>query len=640
MKKLLHIILAAVLFILLSLNVNAQSQRLVFSEEFTQASCGPCAAANPAFNTLLGNNVGKITAIKYQASWPGTDPMNTQNPTQVATRVSYYGITSVPIAVMDGAFPPIVVSGSYSGYPGNITQSTINTEYGVPSPFTMNLSHTLSSDGDSIFITCVITCTQALSVTGPLKCHVAITENEIHFTTAPGTNGEKDFYNVMRKMLPSDQGTTLATSWTVGQTQTISFAVPLPTYIYDNSKIAVVAWIQDNSNKNVKQAAFSAPLPMALDAGVTAISNVPFMQCSATFTPHISLKNFGATTLTSATINYKIDNGTPSTQAWTGSLAFGNSVQITLPLITATQGSHTFTASVSSPNGGTDQNSNNNSNTSPFAISLNTASVPLAEGFTGNTFPPANWILYNLDAGATWSRKTGAGGFGSSTSCAKMDFYNSASGNIDDLIIAPVNLSSATVIGMNFNVAYARFSATLFDRLQVQVSTNCGTTWTTVWDKQSTTLATAPDNGTSSFTPTSSQWRAETIDLSSYAGQASVFIKFHAISGYGNCCYVDDINITGVVSVPESINVDNNLNVYPNPFSNSTNVEFTLTQPEKVSASVYNLIGEKVLSVEESSLNAGTHQINVNGNNMTQGVYYLNINIGNSTYTKKLIVVK
>ena len=48
-----------------------QAQRLVLFEEFTQASCGPCASQNPAFNTLLDANATKAVSIKYQTSWPG-----------------------------------------------------------------------------------------------------------------------------------------------------------------------------------------------------------------------------------------------------------------------------------------------------------------------------------------------------------------------------------------------------------------------------------------------------------------------------------------------------------------------------------------------------------------------------------------
>lgn len=226
----------------------AQSQRIVLVEEFTQASCGPCASANPAFNTLLDANPTKVIPIKYQVSWPGTDPMNAQNPTEVATRVSYYGVSGVPYAVMDGN----VVQGA----PSSVTQSNINTEYAVASPFAIVTNFWFNTAQDSIWITCEVTATQATSLTtGRLR--VVMIEKNINFTSPPGSNGEKDFYEVFRKAYPNMNGTPLATSWTNGQKKTVSFKAKIPTYVYKKSEIAIVAWVQDDSNKNVKQAAWS-----------------------------------------------------------------------------------------------------------------------------------------------------------------------------------------------------------------------------------------------------------------------------------------------------------------------------------------------------------------------------------------------
>lgn len=244
MKKTLFTISAAIFSIALS----AQSQRLVLAEEFTQASCGPCASQNPAFNTLLAANTTKVVSVKYQTDWPGVDPMNAQNPATVSNRVTYYGVTGVPNVEMDGN---IVV-----GAPNAITQSNINAEYAVPSPFTMNLAHYFNAAQDSIFIKCEIICSQNNTI-GTGKLRVALVEEQISFTTPPGSNGELDFYNVMRKMYPNANGTSLTSSWTVNQTQIITFAESIPNYIYDFNELAVVAWIQDDVNKNVKQAAFS-----------------------------------------------------------------------------------------------------------------------------------------------------------------------------------------------------------------------------------------------------------------------------------------------------------------------------------------------------------------------------------------------
>ena len=60
----------------------SQSQRTVFIEEFTQASCPPCETTTPALNAVIETNAEKIVQIRYQTSWPGVDPMNADNPTK------------------------------------------------------------------------------------------------------------------------------------------------------------------------------------------------------------------------------------------------------------------------------------------------------------------------------------------------------------------------------------------------------------------------------------------------------------------------------------------------------------------------------------------------------------------------------
>ena len=93
------------LIIALSTNLSAQSQRLVLTEEFTQASCGPCASQNPSFNALLHANEDKIMSIKYQTSFPGVDPMNVDNSGEVQNRVNLYYLDGL-IATVDGSYIP------------------------------------------------------------------------------------------------------------------------------------------------------------------------------------------------------------------------------------------------------------------------------------------------------------------------------------------------------------------------------------------------------------------------------------------------------------------------------------------------------------------------------------------------------
>ena len=135
MKKIFT--LSYLTLLLLGFSASAQSTRMVLAEDFTQASCPPCASQNPAFNTLLEANSTKICAIKYQTSWPGSDPMNASTQSLVGPRVSYYNVSGVPWAAMDGT--PQTGS-SYSGAPANWTQAKINTRANVTSPFTLTVA--------------------------------------------------------------------------------------------------------------------------------------------------------------------------------------------------------------------------------------------------------------------------------------------------------------------------------------------------------------------------------------------------------------------------------------------------------------------------------------------------------------------
>ena len=98
MKKIIVSFFCAIAF-----NCSAQTtQRLILVEEFTNASCGPCAASNPSFETLMNANTTKVVPVKIHTSFPGYDPFYSANPTQNQGRSVYYSITSVPNARMDG----------------------------------------------------------------------------------------------------------------------------------------------------------------------------------------------------------------------------------------------------------------------------------------------------------------------------------------------------------------------------------------------------------------------------------------------------------------------------------------------------------------------------------------------------------
>jgi hypothetical protein len=621
--------------------LNAQSQRMVLVEEFTQASCGPCAAANPAFNALLAPNLGtKVVAIKYQTNWPGVDPMNTQTQTWVGPRVSYYGVNGVPNGVVDGTIIPDDCS-AYAGYPGCLTQSEIDARYNTPASFTLGLTHTMSADYDSIFITANITASQAFTSNGALKLHVALLEEEIIFATAPGTNGELDFYGVMRQMLPNASGTTLPSTWNNGDAQTVTFAVPVPSYIYDINKLQVAAFIQSDGNKEVQQAAITAPIPLANDAQPTAVTGLPTgVACSAlTFSPSVTIKNNGSATLTSLDINVSVGGNPQPVYNWTGSLASGATTVVTLPAVSysGASGNVPVVISTTNPNGTTDVNISADTKSATFLYYGGAAvAAPIIEGFASTTFPSGIMGVVNNDNDTyTWTRAS-VGGFQQGTGSAKLSFYNAASGTSDDLVLGNYNLSTVSNPNMTFSLAYRQYQAEQ-DRLQVMVSSDCGATWTTVYDKAGSTLSTVVPSQ-SNFTPTSaSQWRTETVNLTAYATATNLLIKFVGTSAYGNNLYIDDINI-GATAVEDNSLLSGSMNLVPNPANASVNLNYTLVQNDEVVINIYNSIGELVSTENKGVIAAGVNTTVVNTESLANGMYMVELVTGSAKSVSRLVV--
>jgi len=247
------------LLVLLSCMGVVEAQRMVLLEHFTQASCPPCATYNPALNSLLDQNLDKVVAIKYQTSWPGTDPMNADNPSDVGTRVNYYGVSGVPNSVMDGNY--------YNGSPTGVNQGKINTRGNTSAKVKTTVSYTLIDKPAPVKDSMTVTATvkAITSIVAGYVLHMVAIEREINFVSAPGSNGEKKFESVMKKMLPSATGTTLSAlaagdSVTYTYKWAITKATGTPVY-YNVSNAAAVAFVQNNSTKEVLGAGYDEPRP-------------------------------------------------------------------------------------------------------------------------------------------------------------------------------------------------------------------------------------------------------------------------------------------------------------------------------------------------------------------------------------------
>ena len=385
MKKLLFS--AILLFAVTSLY--SQSQRLVLLEEFTQASCGPCATVNPTIYALLNANPTKITSVWYHTNWPGYDPMNLHNPAEVAARVGYYGVTYVPWSVLDGNY----YSGSATGW--NI--NTVNARYAVPSPFTMSLQQLLNATNDTITVTMVAEATA--DVSGNMVAHNIVIEKNIHFNSPPGSNGEKDFKNVVKKMLPGKDGTPLPTSMVPGDYVIVQESWKLAN-VYDNSQLAAVAFIQNNTTKEIHQSVNSSTTPVTFpydnDLQMMSISGFSTTNCSGKISPQVIIRNNGNNTVTSFHVKYRVNSETEGEFSWSGSIASLQKVVIDLPEYTFNPvASNVFKVYSVDPNSVSDEYKKNDTITTVIEGAPNTTSRIFVFIKTDNAPGETTWAITN-----------------------------------------------------------------------------------------------------------------------------------------------------------------------------------------------------------------------------------------------------
>ena len=79
---------------------------------------------------------------------------------------------------------------------------------------------------------------------------------------------------------------------------------------------------------------------------------------------------------------------------------------------------------------------------------------------------------------------------------------------------------------------------------------------------------------------------------------------------------------------------------YPNPFNPTTSISFELNKAQNVSLIVYNLLGQRVLTLVNDRLESGQHRINLNASNLASGIYMYRLTTNSQSLTKKMTLIK
>ncbi|MDF2449602.1 MAG: hypothetical protein K0R26_2106 [Bacteroidota bacterium] len=285
-------------------------------------------------------------------------------------------------------------------------------------------------------------------------------------------------------------------------------------------------------------------------------------------------------------------------------------------------------------------------------------SLPYTETFESGQWWPAGMKFVNEDNGTPgWELSNYGAGTSSKSAILPNANYtpNSWPGfasNVDILELPAFDFSNTTNISLSFDYSFARKTGVVADTFKVQYSFDCGGSWKTITGLTATQMATSGGTVNAPYIPWSSavpnpKWvnKAFSPTLFNIIGipnKKDVKFRFwfqnDVSTGSSQNLYIDNINVSGVVSVDEFEN-SLSLSIYPNPTSSSSDIEFTSPSSAPVNILVYDVTGRVVETSELTGIAGVTIKHTVNASNqLNSGIYFITINIDGRKVTKKLII--
>ena len=357
--------------------------------------------------------------------------------------------------------------------------------------------------------------------------------------------------------------------------------------------------------------------PAAIDAGVTAIT-APLTTCNNLSSAEnivVTIKNNGATAISNFPVSYKINNNTPVTVTYTGSIASAGTASYTFTGANAANlsvaGLYKIKAYTSLSGDGVATNDTTTAN-----LSIGTASIPYAMGFEA-TDNLAGWTVLNTNADAfTWGIYTGAQYAHTGTGFAAYPYNTNGTTAADDWIFTKcISMFAGTNYRLRFY--YRAFNSAFAEAMNVKIGTVASVAGMTTQlvDLPSITDTTYPVSNTTFTVPASGTY----------------YIGFHAKSAAdADYLIIDDVSIDIVADVAE--NPSSDISMFPNPASTM----LTINSPEKIKhIKVINLLGSVVFEQD-----IFTNSLQLNTSDYTKGIYFVVVTTEKQNFTRKIQIIK
>ncbi len=305
--------------------------------------------------------------------------------------------------------------------------------------------------------------------------------------------------------------------------------------------------IQNDRSALANSTACNTNAAPANEAGIIAFDTNKGI-CDVSFSPIVTIANYGSSTLTSTMITVEIDGAVVQNYSWSGSIAVGETADVMLSPITLSDGQYLLTAYTSNPNGSADGFPNNDTYYSTINILSSGLTLPYAEDFSSCTIPDY-WTTLNATS-VDWDLSSSSNLATCMPGCRAQVLAFAPASQTAILSMPLLDLTAYSGSVLTFDLAYVARYSFITNSLTVQASTGCGTP-TVLFSEADLDLAT---DGTGAFSsdyhyPVCSEVETITIDLSAFDGQSQVLVEFVATGRWYNPLLMDNVNVVGTATV-------------------------------------------------------------------------------------------
>jgi hypothetical protein len=123
------------------------------------------------------------------------------------------------------------------------------------------------------------------------------------------------------------------------------------------------------------------------------------------------------------------------------------------------------------------------------------------------------------------------------------------------------------------------------------------------------------------------------VDKNLSAGEYSYRLKQIDYDGSFEYSQIVEAEITSPLEYSLSQN-------YPNPFNPLTTIQYSIPEGGNTKLSVYNSLGEEIITLVDNYKNAGTYKVDFNAVNLSSGIYYYSLISSDFNMIKKMILLK